>query len=514
MRAAHRVAKNTGILYAKMGITMFISLYTTRLILNSLGIADFGIFSIVAGAIAMLGFLNASMAGATQRFMSFAEGEGDIEKQKRIFNVTVILHFFISILLGIFLLILGYFFFNGILSIPADRIYAAHIVYYFMIVSTMFTVMTVPYDAVINAHENIFYYAIVGIIESLLKLAAALIVVNTFTDKLIVYGGCMAGISLIVLIIMRIYCHKHYEECIFYFKEHYDKELMTEMTSFASWNFFGSFVIIISLNGQGLILNHFFGTLLNSAQGITSQINGQLQTLSNNMLKALNPILNKSAGANDNELLLKSTMLGAKYSTALFLLVAIPVFIEVPYILKLWLNTIPEWTIVFIRFQILKSFIEFQFSTLPGAIVAVGKIKRYTFWSVISNILQLPVIYLFYKFNFPPYYMYISTIIFGNIIVYMFALYYVQKYCGLSINLYFKNVLYPLYLFLILTLITLFLIRNIVSINTIASLIFFIIISFSFSAIYFYFIGCTKEERNLFSNIFKNIIDKVLSRSN
>ena len=165
MSTVNRVIKNTGFLYAKMCITMFISLYTTRLILNSLGASDFGIFNIIGGAIAMLGFLNAAMASATQRFMSYSEGEGDKEKQKSIFNVSFILHLIISFIVGIALLIAGYFFFNGILNIPSDRIFAAKVVYGSLIISTMFTVMTVPYDAAMNAHENMRYYAIVGILN-------------------------------------------------------------------------------------------------------------------------------------------------------------------------------------------------------------------------------------------------------------------------------------------------------------------------------------------------------------
>jgi hypothetical protein len=209
-----------------MGITMFISLYATRLILNSLGASDFGIFNIVGGAIAMLGFLNVAMASATQRFMSYSEGAGDKEKQKSIFNISVILHFFIAIIIGIVLLIAGYFFFHGILNIPVERIHAAQMVYYFMIVSTMLTVMTVPYDAVLNAHENMLYYAVVGIIESVLKLAVALVVVYTLADKLIIYGALMAGISLLVMMIMRVYCHKKYVECEFKPRTYYDNDLM------------------------------------------------------------------------------------------------------------------------------------------------------------------------------------------------------------------------------------------------------------------------------------------------
>ena len=164
----------------------------------------------------MLGFLNAAMASATQRFMSYSEGAGEKEKQKAIFNVSFILHFIISIIVGVALLIAGYFFFNDILNIPENRTLAAKIVYGSLIISTMFTVMTVPYDATMNAHENMKYYAIVGIIESFLKLAVALICVYTIHDKLIVYGILMACIPLITLSIMRIYCHKYYEECINY----------------------------------------------------------------------------------------------------------------------------------------------------------------------------------------------------------------------------------------------------------------------------------------------------------
>ena len=175
MSTANRVIKNTGFLYAKMGITMFISLYTTRLILNSLGASDFGIFNIVGGAISMLGFLNAAIASATQRFMSYSEGEGNREKQKSIFNVSFILHLGISIIVGISLLIAGYFFFNGILNIPQNRILAAKVVYGSLIISTMFTVMTVPYDAAMNAHENMKYYAVIGVFEAILKLAVAFV---------------------------------------------------------------------------------------------------------------------------------------------------------------------------------------------------------------------------------------------------------------------------------------------------------------------------------------------------
>lgn len=484
-----------------MGITMFISFYTTRLILNALGASDFGVFTIIGGAIAMLGFLNAAMAGATQRFMSFSEGEGNNEKQRSIFNISIILHFGISIVVGLALLVAGYFFFNGILNIEPERLFAAKVVYGSLIVSTVFTVMTVPYDAVLNAHENMRYYAIVGILESILKLTVAILVVFYSGDKLIIYGVLMAVIPLITMTIMRLYCHKNYIECVISPKKYWNKKLMKEMTGYAGWNTLNISVAMISSYGQGILLNNFFGTRLNAAQGIAGQINGQIQVFAFNMLKALNPIMGKSAGANNTDLLKKSTILGAKFSTALYLLFAIPLFIQTPYILKIWLKEVPDWTVIFVRFQLLKSFIEFQFGTIPSAIAATGRIKNYTIWSVISGFLQLPIIYILFKSGFPPFFMYITTIIFGNILVYVGAVHFAKLYCDFSIRNYIRYVSLPLYTVLLVVFGAMSLVSRLLSISSILLLLGFVFTTIVLFLLSMYFIGCNREERALINSI-------------
>jgi O-antigen/teichoic acid export membrane protein len=440
--ASHRVVMNTGILYAKMGITMFISLYTTRLILKALGASDFGIFNIVGGAIAMLGFLNAAMASATQRFMSYSEGAGDKEKQKSIFNISIVLHFGIALLLGIVLLIAGYFFFNGILNIPAERMHAARMVYYFMIVSTMLTVMTVPYDAVLNAHENMLYYAIVGIIESVLKLAVALIVVYTLSDKLIIYGLLMACISLFVMIIMRVYCHRKYEECVFAPKKYYDKGLMKEMTGFAGWNFLSSTSGVIANYGQGIVLNMFFGTIVNAAQGISSQINGQLSVFSRTLLKALTPIIVKSEGAGNRSNMLNASMLGSKISFFLLMFFCIPVLIEMPLIFKWWLKDIPEYTVLFCRLLLVRTLLEQLFVTLVTSIFAEGNIKKYQIYASILLLILLPVTCFLFAWSFPAYSIHIVFIVY-TLISSALIVYFVNKNCGLSVKLLLKKVILP-----------------------------------------------------------------------
>lgn len=453
---ANRVIKNTGFLYAKMGITMFISLYTTRLILNSLGASDFGIFNIVGGAIAMLGFLNAAMAGATQRFMSYSEGEGNKEKQKSIFNISFILHISISIVLGIALLITGYFFFNGILNIPENRVSAAQVVYGSLIVSTMFTVMTVPYDATMNAHENMKYYAIVGIFESFLKIIVAFACVYTTYDKLIVYGVLMACVPLITLTIMRIYCHKHYEECIIAPHKYWNKNLMKEMTSFAGWNLFTSISGIITQHGLGIIINHFFGVLLNAAQGIANQVSSVLMTFSQNALKALNPIIMKSEGSQNHKRLIYTTLLGCRISFAIFGLFSFPIIFFMPQILNLWLNKIPEWTIVFCRFQLIRILSEQITLSLSSAISAHGEIRNYSISRSILNILPIVILPLMFYYNFRPYWLYIVWIICWSFLGGIVSVFYSFKILDIPIKYYFTEVLYPCLLITILTLIAKF----------------------------------------------------------
>ena len=444
MSTATRVIKNTGYLYAKMGVTMFISLYTTRLILNSLGASDFGIFNIVGGAISMLGFLNAAMASATQRFMSYSEGEGNKEKQKSIFNISLVLHFGIAFAVGLALVIAGYFFFNGILNIPEERTFAAQVVYGSLIVSTMFTVMTVPYDAAMNAHENMKYYAIVGILESLLKLAVAFACVYTVHDKLIVYGSLMACIPLVTLTIMRVYCHKHYEECTIRIRKYWDKGLMKEMTGFAGWSFLGSASSLIGNYGNGIVLNHFFGAMLNAAQGVANQLNGTLQVFANNMLKALSPVITKTEGAGKREKMLKATATGCKFSFYLLAVFAIPAIAEMPYLLRLWLKNVPQWAVIFAQLQLVRTLIELTTSTLSTALAAEGRIKRINQVISILNLLPVTLIYILFSWGCPPVSMYAVNISIFGVLLSASKVYFIKRHCNMPYSYYAGKILAPI----------------------------------------------------------------------
>ena len=507
MGTANRVVKNTGYLYIKMAVTVFISLWTTRLILNTLGASDFGIFNIVGGAIGMLGFLNGSLASATQRFMSFHQGAGDYQKASQIFNISIALHLFMSLIVAIALIIAGWFFFNGILNIPSNREFAAVIVYISLIVSTVFTVMTVPYDATLNAHENMKYYAFVGILESFLKLAVAYVVIFSIQDKLVVYGILMAGIPLITLTIMRLYCRKQYVECKVNIRKNWDSSVAREMVKFAGWSFLGSMSSLVGNYGGGIVVNHFFSTIANAAIGIANQLNGQLLTFSTNMLKAVSPVIIKKEGANKNEEMLFVSFMGCKYSFLLFLPFVIPVVIEAPYILKLWLKNVPEWAVLFTRLQLVRTLLEQLYTSMGTSLSAHGEIRQINTVNCFNNLAPIPVVSILFILNFSIVWYYIVVMFFMVGLTSMSILYYCHKLCNMSLVDYLKTVLSPCFIIMMIsTFVSLFF--NLLIEEGLFRLL--LIVSFStFAFIITYFFTSTKIEREFLNSIKLYFISKV-----
>ena len=425
---------------------MFVSLYSTRLILASLGASDFGIFNVVGGAIAMLGFLNSTMANATQRFMSYAEGEGRLLKKRTIFNVSIVLHVCIAIATVFLLLTAMYPLFHGIFNIDTERQPAATIVYLCLIFSTVLTIINVPYDAVMNAHENMLYYSIVGICESLLRLAVAYICVYTSKDKLIVYGILMACIPLITLSVMKVYCHRHYEECVIAPRRYWDNSMVKNITSFFGWNFLTAVTSLISVQGISIVLNHFFGTVLNAAQGIANQVNGSLSHFSENMKKALNPVITKNAGSKNIEGMNRATIAGCKFSSLITMIFGIPVCLEVNYILKIWLTEVPAWSALFVVFQLVQGIIVQMGSSAATAVYAQGNIKHYAIWKSLMNILPIIITWIAFKTGGGPIWLYIPMIAFWGIAGDVVIVYFAHKKCQLNVQHYLKNVLLPLLL--------------------------------------------------------------------
>ncbi len=504
---AYKVVKNTWILYIRMAITVFISLYATRLTLAALGVNDFGIFNLVGGIIAMLTFLNTAMAGATQRFMSFAEGAGDHHKQKEIFNVSTVLHIIIAILVLFLLEGVGYFLFNSVLKIPIERIETAKLVFHFMVISTVFTIISVPYDAVINAHENMLLFAILGVIDSVFKLAIALYLSISTIDKLTTFGFLMAVLSVFMLILRRLYCNRTYSECDINLKAHFNKNTFKEMSSFAGWSLLGASSSMISNYGQGLVLNMFFGTIVNAAQGISNQVSGQLGVFSGTMLKALNPIIAKSEGSGNRALMLKATLFGTKTSFFLLLIFYVPVLIDMSFIFKIWLNKLPQFTIIFCRLLLIRNLIEQLYITLGASISAVGNIKNYQIFKSLLSMLPLGAAFLLFYFNQPPYTIYV-VFIFYAVLDAMIVLSFAKRYCGLQIRLFLNDILFPCVSIAITVLIIAFIPYYFLPVGILRLAV---ICGFSFSTLVtmIWYFGLKKDEKKMILAFFNNMIKKV-----
>lgn len=448
-QTANRIVKNTFWLYGQMGLSVFVSLFTTRLILAGLGAADFGIYNVVGGAIAMLGFFNAAMAGATQRFMSYSEGEGNPEKKVIVFNVSVSLHIVISIIVTVVLLLLGYYLFNGILNIPLNRMFASKIVYGSLIISTVFSVIGVPYEAVLNSHENMRIYAYVGILESFLKLMVAYACVCSSYDKLVVYGILMTSIPFIKLTVLHIYCYGRYNECTYKPKQYFNKVVAKEMCSFAGWNLLTSFSSIITMQGITILINMFGGIVVNAAHAVANQLAGQLMAFSNTMLKALTPVLVKSKGAGDNTQMLEVASSGNKLSFLVYTFFAIPFIIEAPYILTIWLKDPPEWSVLFVRLVLIRQMISQLSVTLVTCINATGYIKSYSLVESFFWMLALVLGFLLYKFGAPIYTIYVILI--GLAVVRtVIAVVYCMNLCQLKAMRYLKDTILPCVLQMVL----------------------------------------------------------------
>ena len=469
----------------------------------------YGVFGVIGGAVNMLGFLSASMAATTQRFMSYSEGTGNLEDKRQVFNVSVILHFIIAICACLLLCSFSYLFFDKIINVPVERLYAAKVVYYSMVFSVTVTVLSVPYDAVINSHENMLYYSIVGIIDSFVKLIIAIYIATSVSgDKLIVYGILMAVLSIVVMIVMQIYCHKYYSECVFKPLTYFSKKKLKQMSSFASWKLSTQFTSMVGNYGAGLLMNHYFGAVINAAISIASQVISQLQSFSNNMIKAVNPAIVKSEGENNRESMLQVSMYSCKYSFLIFAIFAAPALVCLDKLLVWWLVDVPQWAYLMTLVGILRSLNECLLLPLETSIGATGKIRGNSFYSSLINIFPLLLLVILFYIGYSPMaYIVVSFSVWG-IIYELKTVYFAKKVCRLNIKIFFNEYIKKPYITFLFSVAWGLLVRfllgdNILSICTTIICVLGVFISL----VYFYVMGMT--EKKYAKNVVKNICYKI-----
>lgn len=507
MSTAKRVLVNTGFLYAKIGITSVCLLLSTRYVLQALGIIDFGIFNLIASTVVMLSFLNDSMTAATQRFMSYAEGAGDTKRIKIIFNSSFLIHLILSLIVALVFVAMHPIFFGGRLQIPTDRIHAAVVVYYLMVASTSLNIMTVPYNATLVAHENMLYYSIVGSISGILKLAISILLLHVSADRLILYGVLLLGVTLIEWTISRLYCHTHYEECKIALKIYADKRVAKEMFSFAGWQLLYSASSILSIQGVSLILNSFFGAVMNAAQGVSKQVCGILMTLSGTMMNALNPVIVKKAGSRDQQSLTNVTISGSKLSFLLVIIIALPALFELPFLLNIWLTEVPDFALPFCVFEVIQQIIASFTVTLVTMIGGVGDIKSFQIFSAITYILRLPVIYMAFLLGADPMYAYyVATT--AVIILCIGRVYFAHRKCELPVVPFLHGVVAPCVVLSLLVVASLTVVTSFIPSNWLRV---FITIAVSTLEIAFisYWLVFDKMEKQLVHHLFVFVKEKI-----
>jgi O-antigen/teichoic acid export membrane protein len=507
MNPGTRIIFNTGVLYAKLLIGMALGLFSTRLVLSALGETDFGIYALVAGIIGMLGILNSSMSNASMRFMAHSLGTGNEETIRKTFNTTLFLHFVIGTIVVLIMEGGGLLMFEYFLNIPAGRVFDAKIVFHFMVFTTFVTIISVPYDAVMNSHENLLALSLADILGYLLKLGIAVYLSYSALNLLVIYGFLMLVAQILLRIIKQWYSRVKYKECKINFRTHIDKELLKTILSFSGWNLFGSIASMSVTQVRGILLNMFFGVTVNAADGISKTASAQVNTVSTSMTRALNPQLVKSEGSGNRQKMLRFTELATKYSIFLFALFAIPIIIETPYLLDLWLKDVPKFSVIFCRLILIGLFLEKFTFEITSAIMAVGQIRELTIIEMILGVSNIPIAYVILKFGYPPYSIFIVGIFIATI-AFFTRLYFGKIIADMDVLCFVKNgifpVLFPLFLSIIFSNIPQFYLPEsfLRLIITTASSIMILTLSF-------WFFGLSNEENLKFKTLAHILLNKI-----
>lgn len=423
---------------------MVLGLFSTRIVLDSLGEINYGIYMLVAGVVGILNILNANMSNTSMRYMAHSLGSGDIITTLKTFNTTLFLHFIIGGIMVFIMLLGGWFMFEYLLEIPATKIYDAKIVFILMVITTFITVISVPYDAVMNSHENILALSIVDSIGYVLKLGAAICLLYSKSNLLILYSFLLLLINFSIRITKQLYSKKKYDECKIRFRKYIDTQLMKSILSFTGWNLFGSVAAMAGTQVRGLLINMFFGVKLNAAEGIAKTAGSKINMVSVSLSRAINPQLMKSEGGGDRNRMIRITEIGTKFSSFLFALFAIPVMVEAPYLLNLWLKEVPNYSVIFFQLLILTMMIEKFTFQITHAIRAVGKIREFQIAETFILLLNIPLAYFAFKTGHSPPTIYIIGLLL-SVILFFVRLYFGEKIADINIKTFVIDTIIPVF---------------------------------------------------------------------
>ena len=505
MNPNNRIIVNTGILYMKMLLTMAFTLLSTRWVLEALGVDDFGIYNVVAGIIAMFSFLNTAMAVGTQRNLSYQLGRHDEKDLKETLMCSIVIHVVLGVAIVLVIELLGVFFIENGLNFPVGRIPVVYFVLHTLSISTFFTIVQVPYMALINAHENIYFIAIVNVFEAAWKFGLALFLLTYGGDRLIMYAVLMLILSILSAVAMAFFCHAKYAETKRIYQVRMTKKKIKYLLMYSSWNVLGAFGILIKGQGITMLYNSFFGVAVNAALGVARQLDGQLNFFSNSIIRAFNPQIIKSEGEGDHSRMLRLSCISCKISTLLMLLIVVPIMYNLEYILNVWLKDVPDHTVTFSFIGLVGAVIYQMYHGMELSIHASGEIRGFSVITMIINLLVIPIAYISLLLGAPMEMVLIISVL-GTLYNMFVVAYYVQKFCNFSILSSCRLVYIPLAVCFVLSC----LVCTIVSDYSagLLSLICNFCINAIVISIVFYFVALNNSERNVVKKMLLRIKNK------
>ena len=500
--ADKRIAKNAIYLYLRMFFSLFVSLYTSRIVLQTLGVEDFGIYNVVAGVVSLFSFLNASMSGATARFISYEIGRGNLGQLQKTFSVAVLVHYIISLIVLILAETLGVWLLNTQLTIPNERMFAANVIFQFSVLSAILSIIRVPYNASVLAHEKMNVYALIEIIYVILKLLIVWLLLLIPYDKLIIYSLLFFLVAVIIFLTYRVYCKRKFKEgCHFIFCT--DKRLLFPMLTFSGWDLYGNASTLARTQGVNILLNMFFGAILNAASGIATQVQGAIMSFAGNIVSAFRPQIVKSYAQHDIDRMIILVNNAIMYTTFLLFLFTIPLLVCTDFILTIWLGQCPPYAVSLCRCVLIFNLFANISTILTIALEAIGKIKRQSLINGSLYLSVIPVAYIAYKQGLSAEFSFvynICAVCIGMICnAYSFHLYLKQ----FSLKLFFTQILFKCsiigcFIFFINYALSLYLSEGWISFFVLVSATFIILIY-----IVFRFIFDDKSRNFVLSKIFK-----------
>lgn len=491
-----RILKNTVFLYIRLLLTIIIGLYTSRLVLEILGVSDYGVYNVVGGIVVFMGYFNDVMSQGTTRFLSFNLGKENAEYLKKVFTSCYTIHFLLSILTFLLAETIGLWFLNTKMTIPANRIVAANWVYQFAVFSAIWNIIQVPYSATIIAHEKMSIYAYMSIFDSFMKLLIVYLLLVVNFDKLIVYSFCYFFVDFISTILYRVYCHKKFSECSFNFGV--DRKLFSAIFSYTGWNAVGTFAYLCNTQGVNIILNMFFGPVVNASRGLANTVNNLVNRFVLNFQVANRPQIVKYYAQSNLQEMWELIMNSSKFSSYLLFLFGIPVFVETPFLIKLWLGQIPEYVVIFVRLTLVLNLIQVVDYPLGTGLKAYGKMKLPNLTSCTIYLLILPITYFLLKNGYNPITSYIISIIMYPIAL-VSDLMILKHYLRFKVIKFFTNVIFKICSVGLFAFIVPYSISNCLELGW-SRLIIVSLVSVLSTCFFVYVIGITPQNRSYIKN--------------